>query len=116
MNKVICIGRMTADPELRESNSGTSYIRFSLAVDREGKDKGADFPNCIIFGKTAEILNRYGHKGKQIAIEGRLQTGSYDKDGVKIYTTDVVVDRLTLLGSAEKKEEPKEEFDPYDLF
>lgn len=116
MNNVILIGRLTSDPDMKESNSGTAYVRFTLAVDREGKDKGADFPSCIVFGKTAEILQRYGHKGKQIAILGKLQTGSYDKDGVKVYTTDVVVDRLKLLGSANRDKENVDSFGDDDIF
>lgn len=111
MNNVTLVGRLTSDPELNTSPSGTSYVRFNIAVDRQGKDKGADFPTCIAFGKTAEILSRYGFKGKQIGVTGRLQTGSYNKDGVKVYTTDVMVDRLELLGSRsdEAREEPRTE-------
>ena len=111
MNNVTLVGRLTSDPELNTSPSGTSYVRFNIAVDRQGKDKGADFPTCIAFGKTAEILSQYGFKGKQIGVTGRLQTGSYNKDGVKVYTTDVMVDRLELLGSRsdESREEPRTE-------
>lgn len=103
MNNVCLIGRITRDPEVRYSQSGTAVCRFSIAIDR-GKDKdsndlGADFPNCIAFGKTAETIEKYFSKGRKIGIAGRLQTGSYEKDGVKHYTTDVIVDRFDFCDS-----------------
>ena len=99
MNRVILIGRMTTDPELRESNSGTSYIRFSLAVDRrfkrDGDEQTADFINCVAFGRTGEFMERFGRKGTKFLVEGRIQTGSYtNRDGQKVYTTDVVVENV----------------------
>jgi len=97
MNKVIEIGRLTRDPECGESN-GVKHGRYSLAVDRpkgkDGKDNGADFIPCVVFGKGAEFTEKYLRKGMKIAIEGRIQTGSYtNRDGVKVYTTDVVVEK-----------------------
>ena len=98
MNKAILMGRLTRDPEVRYSQgaSQTSVARFSIAVDRRFKREGepdADFFNCTAFGKQAEFVERYLHKGTKIAITGRIQTGSYtNKDGVKVYTTDVVVE------------------------
>lgn len=99
MNSVILIGRMTREADVRYSaQTNMAVARFSLAVDRQSKDKQADFPNVIAFGKTAEIIERYTHKGSQIAVQGRLQTGSYqNKDGAIVYTTDVVADRVKLL-------------------
>lgn len=96
MNKVILMGRLTKDPDTRQAGE-TTVTRFSIAVDRRKKTEGgqaADFPSCVAFGKTAEFINKYFHKGMKIALEGRIQTGSYDKDGVKHYTTDVVADSV----------------------
>ncbi len=95
MNKVILMGRLTKDPEVRTGN--TTVARFTLAVDRRFKNDGdqtADFINCVAFGKTAEFLEKYGRKGTKFVVEGHIQTGSYDKDGKKIYTTDVVVESV----------------------
>ncbi len=99
MNKVILVGRLTRDPDIRYSSgdSNTCVARFSVAVDRRFKKDGdaqaADFPSCVAFGKTAEFIEKYVKKGTKLCIEGRLQTGSYtNKDNVKVYTTDVVVE------------------------
>ena len=87
------MGRLTKDPEIRY-NGDKAVARYSLAVDRRYSD-GADFPTCVSFGKTAEFIEKYFHKGMKVCIEGRLQTGSYtNKDGVKIYTTDVIADSV----------------------
>lgn len=97
MNKVILMGRLTRDPEVRQSGD-TVVARFSLAVDRRFKkdgDQTADFINCVAFGKTGEFIAKYAHKGTKFVIEGRIQTGSYtNKDGQKVYTTDVVVEQV----------------------
>ena len=98
MNKVIEIGRLTKDPEIRYSQgaSSTCVARYTLAVDRKFKQEGqpnADFINCIAFGKLGEFAEKYLHKGVKIAVTGRIQTGSYkNKDGNTVYTTDVVVE------------------------
>ncbi len=97
MNKSILIGRLTKDPELTYTNTGTAIARFSLAVDRQTKDKGADFINIVVFNKQAENCNKYLHKGQKTAIEGHIHTGSYDKDGRKVYTTEVVADRVEFI-------------------
>lgn len=96
MNKVILIGRLTADPDIRQTISGKSVASYRLAVDRNIKAEGqpeADFLNCTAIGKSAEFAGNYLRKGMKIAVEGRIQTGSYEKDGVKRYTTDIIVDR-----------------------
>lgn len=93
---MILIGRLTADPEIRQTNSGKTVASYRLAVDRNVKTEGqpeADFINCTAWGKTGEFAEKYLHKGMKIAIEGRIQTGSYEKDGQKHYTTDIIVDR-----------------------
>lgn len=98
MNKVILMGRLTRDPEVRYSQGQTAsaVARYTLAVDRKFKREGeanADFINCVAFGKLAEFAEKYLKQGVKIAITGRIQTGSYtNKDGVKVYTTDVVVE------------------------
>ena len=98
MNKVILMGRLTRDPEVRYSQgeSANAVARYTLAVDRRFKREGdatADFISCVCFGKLAEFAEKYLHQGVKIAVTGRIQTGSYtNKDGVKVYTTDVVVE------------------------
>lgn len=103
LNKVILIGRLTKDPELRTVNGGYVNCKFTLAVDRTFKKPGqpeADFIFCTAWGKTAETMCRYLHKGSLIAVEGRLETGSYDNaQGVRVYTTDVRVDNVQFLES-----------------
>ena len=94
------MGRLTRDPDIKYSQgaTATAIARFSLAVDRKYKRDGesnADFINCIAFGKTAEFIEKYGHKGTKFVVEGRIQTGSYtNKDGQRVYTTDVVVENV----------------------
>lgn len=98
MNKVILIGRLTRDVETRYSqgNEPMAISRYTLAVDRRGKSDGeqtADFISCVAFGRAGEFAEKYLHKGMKVAVTGRIQTGSYtNKDGVKVYTTDVVVE------------------------
>lgn len=98
MNSVQLLGRLTRDPDVRYSDGGSTIARFTIAVDRRFKQEGgetADFINCIAFGKTAEFIEKYFAKGVKIALNGRIQTGSYtNKDGVKVYTTDVVVENV----------------------
>jgi single-strand DNA-binding protein len=99
------IGRLTKDPEIYRKGE-SAVAAFTLAVDRAySKEKEADFIRCKAFGKTADIVDKFCGKGKQVGIQGRIQTGSYDdKDGKRTYTTDVIVDRLELLGGKQEKE------------
>lgn len=98
MNRVILMGRLTRDPDVRYSagENATAVARYTLAVDRRFKRDGdatADFIGCVAFGRSAEFAEKYFHQGIRIVVEGRIQTGSYtNKDGVKVYTTDVVVE------------------------
>jgi single-strand DNA-binding protein len=96
LNNVVLMGRLTKDAELRYTNSNMAYCNFTLAVNRRVKkdsQQQADFITCKAFSKTAESLAKFCEKGRQIAVMGRIQTGSYDnKEGQKIYTTDVIVD------------------------
>ena len=101
MNKVVLIGRLTKDPDLRfAAGSGTAVTRLTLAVNRPFKKDEADFINCIAFGKTGEIIAQYLTKGRQLAISGSIQTGSYEaKDGTRRYTTDVIIDSFDFIDS-----------------
>ena len=102
MNKVILMGRLTRDPDIRSSagNNPQTFARYTLAVDRrfsrrDGGDNGqsADFISCVAFGRSAEFAEKYLHKGLKVVVTGRIQTGSYtNRDGQKVYTTDVVVE------------------------
>lgn len=101
MNNVNLIGRLTKDVDLRYTQSGLAVGRFSVAIDRpkkDGQSNGADFPNCVAYGKTAENLANYVHKGEMVGVTGCIRTGSYDnKDGRKVYTTDVAVTSVQFL-------------------
>lgn len=101
MNKVILMGRLTRDPEVRYSqgDNAMAIARYTLAVDRRfnrnngGDDSSADFIGCVAFGRSGEFAEKYFRKGTKVLVTGRIQTGSYvNKDGVKVYTTDVVVE------------------------
>ena len=113
MNLVALYGRLTRDPELRYSQSGAASCFTSVAVNRpmskekrqEAEANGqptADFIGIKAFGKTAEMLANYFHKGSRIAVEGRISTGSYEKNGERVYTTDVVVNRVHFIESAKE--------------
>ena len=101
MNNVILIGRLTRDPELRYTTSQMAVATFTLAIDRPTKadrEKETDFPRVKAFGKTAENCEKYLAKGRMVAVQGSLQTGSYeDKDGKRVYTTDVMANRVEFL-------------------
>ena len=119
MNKVILMGRLTKDPDIRytQGNNSMAVARYTLAVDRrykkDGEEQQADFISCIAFGKSAEFAEKYYHKGIKIVIEGRIQTGSYtNKDGQKVYTTDVVIDGQEFVES--KKEDLNHSWGPND--
>lgn len=103
MNKVILIGRLTRDPEMRTTPSGIATTSFSIAVQRNYAnaqgDREADFINCIAWRKQAENIAKYCTKGSQVAVDGRIQTRNYDaQDGTKRYVTEVIADNVTFLG------------------
>jgi len=117
MNSVILIGRTVRDPELRATQSGRSVCTFTLAVDRRGKSDAADFIACVAWEKTAEVVKKYGAKGKMIAVRGSVQTRSYETNDGKRYVTEVVADEVQLLsqkGENEVFEEPFVPMDGYD--
>lgn len=99
MNKVILMGRLTRDPDVKYTQQQMCTARFTLAVDRrfkkDGEQQTADFISCVAFGKTGEFIERYCHQGTKLVVEGRIQTGSYtNRDGNKVYTTDVVAESV----------------------
>jgi single-strand DNA-binding protein len=101
MNQVILIGRLTRDPEVRYTGDQMAVASFTVAVDRPvraDKEKQADFPRVTVFGRQAETCEKYLAKGRLVAVQGRLQTGSYkNREGLTVYTTDVVADRVEFL-------------------
>ena len=127
MNKVVLIGRLTADPELRYTESNKAYTRFTLAVNRgfknEEGESEADFISVVAWEKRAETICKYIKKGNKLGIIGRIQTGSYEKeDGSRGYLTDVIVGELEFLENKPKDDRPapeyeeKEEDDPFKEF
>lgn len=117
MNSVFLIGRLTRDPEVRYiASSQTAVATFTVAVDRpvyQGEEKKADFPRITVFGKQAENCEKYLAKGRLVAIEGRLQTGSYqNKDGVTVYTTDVIANKVQFLQWGDQRQGEQQEMRP----
>ena len=109
INRVVLVGRLTRDPELRTTGSGISVATFTLAVDRQYTnaqgERGADFISCVIWRKAAENFCNFTSKGSLVGIDGRIQTRSYDnKDGQRVYVTEVVVDNFALLESRKDRE------------
>lgn len=110
MNKVVLVGRLTRDPEVRYSqgDSATAVARYTVAVDRRFKrdnEPSADFIPCVVFGRSAEFAERYFRQGMRVSISGRIQTGSYtNRDGVKVYTTEVIVEEQEFAESRAESE------------
>lgn len=104
LNKVILMGRLTRDPELRTTPQGVSVCSFSIAVDRgyarQGEERQADFINIVAWRSTAEFVSKYFVRGQMIAVVGRIQTRNYDdKDGKRVYVTEVVADEISFADS-----------------
>lgn len=111
MNKWLGIGRLTADPEI--TNRSVLIAKFTVAVDRQFKKEGqpeADFIRCTAFGKSAEFAQKYLHKGMKVGIEGRIATASYEKDGVKHFTTEIIIEHMDF---CEKRTEASSGAVPY---
>lgn len=109
MNKVILLGRLTRDPEVRytqtQNGEQLCIARYTLAIDRRGKDAGTDFPRCVAFGKNGEFAEKYLKQGTKIAATGRIQTDTYtNKDGQKVYTTEVVIEEQEFAESKRSQE------------
>ena len=114
VNKVILVGRVSRDPETTYNQAGLAIVKFSLATSEEWKDKvtgekkeKTEWHRIVAFGKPAEILGKYLRKGSQVYIEGRLQTNSWEKDGVKRYSTDIIVNSFQFLGGGKKQQAEK---------
>ena len=110
MNKVVLMGRLTKDPEVRYTQGENMAVaRYTLAVNRRFKkdnEQTADFIPCVAFGKAAEFTEKYFHKGMQVTVSGRIQTGSYtNKDGQKVYTTDVILEEQEFAESKSSKQQ-----------
>lgn len=128
MNNVALTGRITKDLELKYTQNGKAYCRFTLAVDRglskekkqEAEANGqptADFISCVAWGTTAEVLNKYTAKGKKILVNGSIETGSYTmQDGSKRYTTDVLVNRAEILEFADNNNTNSQDTRPFGQF
>lgn len=113
MNNVNLMGRLTKDPVISYTTDQKAIARFTVAVDRmpdKNGNKQADFIGCVCFGKTAEFIEKFFTKGKPIALTGRIQTGSFEKNGQKVYTTDVIAERVEFVPGV--SEAPKEEKKP----
>lgn len=107
MNLVLISGRLTKDPEVRYTTGTQMAVAvFTLAIDRgkdkNGEDMGADFPRVTVFGKQAENCERFLGKGCRVSVQGRIQTGSYEKDGQKVFTTDVIASRVEFIDFKDK--------------
>ena len=109
LNRTILIGRITRDPELKKTQSGVSVVSFNLAVNRKFKKEGqpdADFINCVAWNHSADFLGNYIKKGHLLGVEGRIETRNYDdKDGKKVYVTEVVCDTVQALESKSQRQE-----------
>ena len=104
MNLTILLGRLTRVPEVKTSANGNKVLNFSLAVSKKYKEQEqVSYINCVAFNKTAEIIGQYTEKGSKIIVEGELQSRSYDKDGVKVYVTEVIVSQVTIIEWKEKQ-------------
>ena len=114
MNKVIMMGNLTRDVEVRDASNNTTIARAGIAVARPFKPKETDFFNLVAFGKTAEFLGKWFSKGSKILVEGHLRTSNYeDKQGVKKTATDIIVEQIEFAGS-KRDSAPRDEFDPDD--
>lgn len=113
MNKIILIGRLVRDPELSYTQGGKAVCKFTLAVDRpyNGESKEADFINTVVWNKAGENAAKYLAKGRQTAVEGRLQIRSYDgEDGKRRYVTEVIAERVVFLGGGNAQKQPNATF------
>ena len=125
MNHVAIVGRMTADPEVRYTQGDNSMCiaSFTVALDRRSRnaEQTADFPNCVAFGKTAEFIEKYFHKGMKIGGTGRIQTRNYtNRDGQKVYVTEIVIEQAEFVESKGQQSAPAKNSakssDPLDGF
>jgi single-strand DNA-binding protein len=104
MNLVVLNGRIVKDVEIKNSSNGMAYCKFTLAVNRQKKGE-SDFIGCTAFGKTAELLGKYTKKGDMINVQGHIQTGNYESNGKKIYTTDIMIEKIEFLNNGGAKKD-----------
>ncbi len=122
LNNAVIMGRLTSDPELRSTQSGVMVTRFTVAVDRgyvkQGEERKTDFINVVAWRNTAEFVSKYFGKGSMIAVQGAIQTGTYEKDGIKRATFEIVADNVSFCGGKENRVggqvEPNS-FDPMEI-
>ena len=120
MNRVVLVGRLTKDPELKRTTADIPVVQFTLAVDRQfsnqSGERQADFISCVVWRQPAENLAKYQHKGSMIAVEGRLQVRTYeDAGGVKRYVTEVVCDQIQFLEKIGNREGGYNDVNTYDI-
>lgn len=121
LNRAVLVGRLTKDPELRYTTSGTANATFTVAVNRQFNNKDgereADFISCVVWRKGAEIFTNYTHKGSLVALDGRIQTRNYEnKQGQRVYITEVIVENFSFLdpkGNNQDKQKAKQDDDPF---
>lgn len=106
INSVVLVGRLTKDVELRKTQSGLSVASFTIACDRRlsqeqrnNNEQSADFINCVAWRGSADFLSSYAHKGDTVGVEGKIQTRNYDRDGQRVYVTEVLANSVNLLHS-----------------
>jgi single-strand DNA-binding protein len=120
INRVVLVGRLTRDVEVRKTQSGLSMATFTVACDRRGSrdnqgQQTADFIRCVAWRQTADFLGMYAKKGALVGVDGRIQTGSYERNGQTVYTTDVYADNVRLLESRQQSQSrtQNDSFDSY---
>jgi len=120
INRVVLVGRLTRDVEVRKTQSGLSMATFTVACDRRGSrdnqgQQTADFIRCVAWRQTADFLGMYAKKGALVGVDGRIQTGSYERNGQTVYTTDVYADTVRLLESRQQSQNrtQNDSFDSY---
>ena len=111
INNVVLVGRLTKDIELRKTQSGLSVVSFTVACDRRlsqeqknNNEQSADFISCVAWRGSADFLGQYSHKGDTVGVEGRIQTRSYDRDGQKVYVTEIIANNVSILHSTQPRQ------------
>lgn len=111
INRAVLVGRLTKDVEVRKTQSGLSVAQITVAIDN-GKGKPADFINCVVWRQGADFLGQYAGKGDLIGVDGRITTRSYDRDGQRVYVTEVVADTVQILAK-NRQNQPQESGNTY---
>lgn len=111
INNVVLVGRLTKDVEIRKTQSGLSVASFTIACDRRlsqeqknNNEQSADFISCVAWRGSADFLGRYAHKGDTVGVEGRIQTRNYDRDGQKVYVTEIIANNVSILHSTQPRQ------------